>query len=213
MSSQIINIIDDVFDGKDQYRNWEETKGIMLHRAGVNLVDDKVIGYDGLTVARAFTGRIPEWEAVAKATNRQNAYSLMIGTDCHPDNPEDYDGKVWQALPLDEIGWHGRQFSRGWIGICWLGDPRVRPLSPNAMTAALDLCAQLCTARGWNPYRCIKGHGEVPRAHSGEKSPGKREACPGLSQSSLNAFRDDVETLMREGGLRSLHDSGLVFEK
>jgi len=208
---QILNIIKTVFDGKDQERNWEATKGIMLHRAGVNLVDKQVIGYDGLTVAKAFIGQLPEWAAVANATNRQNAYSIMIGTDCAPNNPDQYDGKVWQALPLDEIGWHGRRFSRGWIGICWLGDPRVRPLSDKARNAALDLCARLCRARGWDPYKQIKGHGEVQDAHGGEKASGKRETCPGLTQQQLNMFRDDVATLMKEGGLRALHDSGLVF--
>ena len=72
--------------------------------------------------------------------------------------------------------------------------------------------AKLCVARGWDPYKCIKGHGEVAGAHGGEKAPGKREACPGLSKKQLNAFRDDVAMLMKDTGLRSLHDSGLVFK-
>jgi len=201
--AKIINIIDQVYDGKDQERDWTKTKGIMLHRAGVNLVDNKVLGYDGLSVAKAFIGQAPEWEAVAKATNHQNAYTLMIGSDC---GPAEYDGKVWQCLPLDEIGWHGRQFSRGYIGMAWLADPRVKPLSKPAWNAAVDLCADLCLARGWDPYSKIKGHGEVSKSHDGSKAPGRVNACPGLSSTMLNVFRDDVGVIMRERGLRRLAD-------
>ena len=208
---QIINIIDRVYDGRDQYRDWEATKGIMLHRAGVNLKTNQVIGYDGLTVAQAFTGLLPEWAEVAKATGSQNAYTLMVGTDCAPEGVDEIDGKIWQALPLDEIGWHGRRFSRGWIGCCWLGDPRVRPLSDRARNSMLDLCAMLCRARGWDPYKNIKGHGEVTGAHGGEKAPGAPAACPGLSLRELNSFRDDVATFMKEDGLRGLGLAGLTF--
>lgn len=204
----IINIVDQVFDGKDQERDWTKTKGIMLHRAGVNLKAGKVLGYDGLSVARAFIGQVPEWEEVARATNRQNAYTLMIGSDC---GPAEYDGQIWQCLPIDEIGWHGRQYSKGYIGMAWLADPRVKPLSRPAWNSTVDLCADLCLARGWDPYAKIKGHGEVPKAHDGSKAPGETNACPGLSKRELNVFRDDVDSIMRERGLVRLAESGFIF--
>ena len=207
--TRLINIIGQVYDGRDQERDWEATIGIMLHRCGVNMIDGHVLGYDGLSVAKAFTGQVPEWEAVARATGGQNAYSVLIGGDC---GPPEHDGKVWQALPLDEIGWHGRQHSRGYIGIGWIADPRVQPLSLKAWDVCVDLCVAICRARGWDPYKVIKGHGEVAEAHDGSKSPGEPNACPGLTKVQLNTFRDDVAIIGQQEGLQLLHEQwGLVF--
>lgn len=206
---RLINIIESVYDGKDQQRDWQATTGIMLHRCGVNLVDNKVLGYDGQSVAEAFIGKRKEWLDVAKATGNQNAYSLMIGSDC---GPGEYDGQVWQCLPLDEIGWHGRQFSKGHIGVAWIADPRVKALSQKAYAAGVDLCAMLCAARGWDPYKAVRGHGEVAGSHDGSKAPGKPNACPGLSQKDLNGFRYDVAKIMQERALLDLNMVGLVFK-
>ena len=157
MALEIIDIIDEVDDGKHQERDWQKVQGLMLHRCGVNLVDDKVLGYDAVSVIEAFLGRRPVWEEVAKATGYQNAYTLLIGSDC---GPSEYDGKVWQALPLDEIGHHARRFSRGYIGIGFIADPRRKVLSPKAWAAGIELCAKLSVGFAFNPYKTIKGHGE-----------------------------------------------------
>jgi hypothetical protein len=210
MSLEIIDIIDEVDDGKHQERDWQKVQGLMLHRTGVNLVDDKVLGYDAVSVVEAFLGRRPEWPDVAKATGGQNAYTLLIGSDL---GPPEHDGRVWQALPLDEIGHHGRRFSRGYIGIGFIADPRRQPLSKKAWDAGVELCAKLCVGFAFNPYKVIKGHGEVPGAHGGTKAPGQPGACPGLSREQLNAFRHDTDEFMRERGLRELHDAGLVWDR
>ena len=209
MATNIENIIAEVYDGRYQHRAWEETQGIMLHRCGVNLVDKIVIGYDGRTVAKAFSGKLPEWEVVATRTGKQNAYTVFVGSDC---GPEEYNGKLWQALPMDEIGWHGRQFSAGYIGLAWIADPRVKSLSEKAWWSMADICAMICSARLWNPADAIKGHGEVPTAHDGTKAPGEINACPGLSKKDLNIFRGDVAALMKEKNLQALLDIGLTFK-
>ncbi len=208
MCLQVIDVIDQVYDGKDNERDWEAAEGIMLHRCGVDLKWGNVLGYTGLEVAKAFIGQKPEWAEVAKATGGQNAYTIMVGSDL---GPPEFNGKVWQCLPMDEIGWHGRRFSRGYIGYSWIADPRKKPLSESAWNTMVELCARTCVARNWDPYKAVKGHGEVPGSHDGSKAPGKNNACPGLSQQKLNVFRDDVAVRMRQQGLLSLKDAGVVL--
>lgn len=169
------NIIARVRDYKEQLRDVSAIKGIMLHRCGANLKAGLVIGHDAETICDAFTGQIPQWESVAQVTGYQNAYTFYVGGSLGPD---DLDGKVWQTLPIDEVGYHGRRFSNSHIGIACIGDFRVKPPSARQWRAVLDLCADLCLMLGMPPSAVI-GHGEAPRAHGGHKAPGQKEACPG----------------------------------
>ena len=203
----VTNIIEQVKDHKSQPRPWKEVEGIMLHRCGVDLVYGHVLGYDAVSVVEAFIGRRPEWKAVAGATGCQNAYSILVGSDL---GPTEYDGRAWQALPLTEIGWHGRRFSDDYVGLAWIADPRKVPLSGKAWSAMAEICAALCLDRGWDPYQAVLGHGEVEGSHDGSKAPGQPSACPGLSQRDLNVFRDDVAVAMRYHGLQSVKQLGLV---
>ena len=204
----IENIIGELDDGKHRERDWTSVEGFMVHRCGVDLKTGVVLGYDGRRVGEAFIGKRPEWEDVAKATGYQNAYTLFIGGDL---GPPALDGKVWQALPLDEVGYHGRRFSPGYIGIGCIADPRVKPMSRKQRRTLEDLLAALCVGWAKDPYRAIRGHGEIAKAHDGSKAPGKRNACPGLTQVELNVLRDDVAQLVKEKGLVELHRAGLIF--
>lgn len=206
---EIIDISAEVADGHDQRRDIGTCHGIMVHRVGVDDQTGVVIGYDGLAISEAFTGRRPEWEEVAKVTGHQNAYTLYLGGDW---GPPKLDGKIWQALPLDEIGHHARRFSKLYIGIGCIGDFRAHPPSPAQWAALVDVCVELCTAFNWNPYKRIKGHGEEPRAHGGEKAPGQPAACPG-DLLNMYALRDDVAFMIKELARRRLHESGLVFSR
>lgn len=205
----IINIIDEVADGHDQRRDIGSCLGIMIHRAGVDLQTGVELGFDGLTLAEVFIGRRAEWDEVAKVTGYQNAYSLYVGGDV---GPAKYDGKVWQALALDEIGHHARRFSEPYIGVCAIGDFRKRPPSQKQWDILIDVCAELCSAFSWNPYKRIKGHGEVPKAHDGSKAPGQPAACPG-DLFSMYAFRDDVAFVEKNNARRRLNEEGLVFTR
>lgn len=199
---QIRNIIDRVADGKGASRDWEAIEGAMVHRVGVDLKTGGEIGYDGETIARAFIGAIPKFEAVAKVTGHQNAYTILIGGNL---GLEEFDGVVWQALALDEVGYHGRRFSAPFIGIACIGDFRVSLPSKLQRNSLVDILVELCGAFGWDPYKKIKGHDEVPYA---SKDPNKE--CPG-SLLAMNPLRDDVATIMKDRSRRRLFEAGLVF--
>ena len=202
----IVDVINRCRDRRDEDRGLDGLEGVMLHRCGIDKKTGVVLGYDAPTVSDAFTGKAPQWGEVAKATGRQNAYTFMVGGDL---GPLEFDGVLWQCLPLDEIGWHGRRFSRGWIGLGWIADPRVQPLSPRARATMLELAAALCLWFGWDPLERIRGHGEVSGAHGGEKAPGLPAACPGLSQEALDQFREDATHVLP----RSVLDLGVVFTR
>lgn len=207
----IENMILRVDDGRSQIRDWEKLTGPMVHRTGLDDETGVVLGYDAASICDHFTGKDTTYPEVAKATGGQLAYSIMIGGDR---GPPELDGKIWQTLPLDEIGHHARRFgSIPYLGIACVGDFREgvgRPMSDLQRASLVDLLALLCAAFGWDPYRDIKGHGEVPKTHDGSKAPGKPAACPG-DLVKLNILRDDAAILMRDSGRRQLHDAGLVF--
>ncbi len=205
----VVDVIARCRDKADQERGLDQLRGIMLHRVGIDLKHkphSRVLGYTGPEVSDVFTGRDPAYPDVAKATGGQNAYTFLIGGDC---GPAKHDGVVWQCLPLDEIGHHARRWSRGWIGVGWIADPRVRPLSAAARVAAVELCAALCNQFGWSPANRVRGHGEVEGAHGGEKAPGKPDACPGLSVVELDAIRHDIA--MARAGAVDVVTLGVVF--
>lgn len=184
-------IIDQVRDGREQVRDQGAIIGLMIHRVGVNLKSGLVIGYDALSICDAFLGRVPQWKSVAKVTGGQNAYAFYIGGGVGPDY---HDGKVWQALPIDEVGHHGLRFSASHVGIACIGDFRVTPPSAKQWHAAVDLCSDLGLLLGVKPSR-VFGHGEVSEAHKGGKAPGQPDACPG-DMWPMTTFRLEVANEM-----------------
>ena len=198
----IRNIIDTVSDGKDQMRDFNAIDSVIIHRCGVDMQMKTVLGYDGESVCRAFT------DGPAKdATGGQLAYTLLIGGDC---GPADFDGVIWQCAPLDEIAWHSRRFSVKGIGIGLIADPRYKEPSKLQIESLQDILIFICAAWGFDPYKTIMGHGEIPESHDGSKAPGKPAACPG-DKLNMNHLRDDIAILMKENGRRKLHEIGLVF--
>jgi hypothetical protein len=184
-------IIDQVKDRCEQIRDIDAICGLMIHRVGINLRTGAVIGTDGVSICEAFIGLVPEWHSVAAATGYQNAYTFIIGGEHgHADD----NGRIWQALELDEIGHHGRRFSKGHIGIALIGDFRIVPPTERQWNAAMDLCADLCLLL-CQPARHVVGHGEMAGAHGGNKAPGQPAACPG-DFLDMNAFRTDVKAEM-----------------
>lgn len=208
---QVIDITDYADDKKHRKRpkGHEGASGIMVHRCGVDRETGTVLGYDAHDICDAFVGRVPRWKRVSKATGGENAYSIYIGGDC---GPAELDGLIWQAIPLEEVGYHGRRFSVPYIGIGCIGDYRADEMSDKQYNSLADICSELCLGYGWNPYEVIRGHGEVRGAHDGSKAPGKPAACPG-DLLVMNSLRYDVEKLMQEGARRRLHDAGLVFSR
>lgn len=203
-------IIDRARDRLRQPRDVGKIAGIMVHRAGVNLVTGQVIGYDAESICDAFCGRDPQWLEVAQATGRQNPYTFFVGGSL---GPEDLDGKVWQALTLDEIGHHARRFSCSYLGVCMIGDFRREPPSSRQWRAAVDLVGDLCLLLGVRT-KYVHGHGEVPDAHGGDKAPGEPAACPG-EYWPMDTFRDDLAVDMwgkvKQDAFWRLEQTGLLL--
>ena len=187
----VINIIDEVADHRHIHRH-EDPRGVMVHRNAIDHQTGVCFGYDGKAVSDAFAGRVPKWEAAARATGSEVCYTFEIGGD---EGPQEFDGVVWQCLPLDETGPHGRRFSTGWIGVGIIADPRSRALSYRQHDSLIDVCAALCDGFGWDPAHRVRGHGEVKGAHGGEKAPGMPAACPG-DLLPMGTLRDEVAEMM-----------------
>lgn len=194
-------IIEQVRDRKSQRRRLEDIDGIMIHRVGVDLKGKRLIGFDAVSICDAFTGRNPNWPDVARVTSYQNPYTFYIGGNLGPD---DYDGKIWQALELEEIGHHALRLSKRYIGVALIGDFRVRASSDKQWTAAAELCSDLCLMFHFNEYRVV-GHGELPDAHTGAKALGHPGACPGRFI-SMDAFRDSVRAEMNMKTQQAAYD-------
>jgi len=206
---EVDQVIAEADDGRYDRRDVETIEGVMIHRCGVDLQMGVVLGYDALSVAAAFTGKAPQWEAVSKATGGQNAYSIMIGGDL---GPAAFDGKVWQLLPLDEVGYHGRRFSSSYIGIGLIADPRYQAPSAAQRDSLIELLSAICPAYGWDPFKNIRGHGEVDGAHDGSKAPGKPAACPG-DMLPMNLVRADVADRVGSYSRLKLQDAGLILSR
>jgi N-acetyl-anhydromuramyl-L-alanine amidase AmpD len=186
---KIENIIELVKDRRQADRSESWIDRLYFHRCGVDSKTGIVLGYDARSVSDHFTGRNQEYPEVANATGGENAYSIMIGGDL---GPAEYDGKLWQLLPISEIGYHARRFgSKRGIGIGLIFDGRTRPASPSQYASAVDLAAHLCVAYDLYPYRDCVGHGEDATAHNGSKAPGKPAACPG-DYFDMELVRDDI---------------------
>ncbi len=207
---KISNVINRVHDKRDRERNWEKLHGAMVYRVGIDDQTGITLGFDAVSISDHFTGKDKRYPSVAKATKGDLAYSIMIGGDRGPPR---FNGKIWQTLTLDEVGSHARRWSAPYLGIGCIGDFRKgvgKKMSPKQYASLTDLLVLICNAFSWDPYRDIKGHGEVPKAHGGEKAPGEPAACPG-DLLNMNHLRDDVATLIRDNARRHLHDAGLIF--
>ena len=203
----IRNIISQVFDGKYLERDIATIKGIMVHRVGVDLgTPSNTIGDDAITICRAFQGLDPRFPGLEKYTGGQNPYTIMIGGNC---GPGEEDGVIWQTMPLDEVGWHARRFSKGHVGVACIGDFRHEPMSERQKNSLLYVLAVLCLGLKLDPYKSIKGHGEVPGAHGGKKAPGQPYACPGDCV-QMNLVRDDVAQVIASRSRSFLADHGLA---
>lgn len=210
----IESIIDDVDDGRRVERDLEDVVGLMIHRTGVDHQTGVVLGYDAPSICDAFSGRAPEWAEVAKATGGENPYTFLIGGDLGPVGD---DGRVWQALALDELGPHARRWaSPRYIGIACIGDFRARykrPPSSSQRASLITLTAALALDLGLTVGQIV-GHGEIPSAHDGSKATGRPAACPGdlLDMADLRAVvADEMVLVGRISARERLLAAGLVY--
>lgn len=173
VTRSVVDIREAVKDKRQQMRSLDSISGILVHRVGVNGRTGAVIGYDAESICAAFTGRRPTWAQVASATNSQNPYTFYIG------GHGQHDGMIWQALDLQEIGWHARSYSRKSVGVAMIGDFRS---SVDCYPTSAQMESLIWLLSGLSTVLLdveIGGHGEIPEAHGGEKAPGAPDACPG----------------------------------
>lgn len=209
----IESIIADVFDKKVDDRPVDQLIGIMIHRVGLDYQTGVVLGYDARSICDAFLGRVEKWSEVARATGSENAYTLLIGGDA---GPAELDGKIWQALPLDEKGQHARRFSAPYLGIACIGDFRARigrhPSRPQR-SSLVSVVSDLCIALGFGSADVV-GHGEIRGSHDGSKARGKPAACPGdlLDMRELRKLIAGEMPVTSRGAARArLSGAGLVW--
>jgi hypothetical protein len=209
----IESIIDDVRDHDQDDRPADKLVGIMIHRVGLDYQTGVVLGYDARSICDAFLGRVPKWAEVARATGSENAYTLLIGGDA---GPLEFDGRIWQALALDEKGQHARRFSAPYLGVACIGDFRARigrPPSRRQHSSLVSVVSDLCLALGFGPSAVV-GHGEVRGSHDGSKAPGKPAACPGdlLDMRELRKLiAGEMPFVSRAAARARLSGAGLVF--
>jgi len=167
--------------------------GIMVHRCGVDKQTGHTLALTGPEFIAAFSGGVPEASNIVGGTM---PYTFVIGgpTDANASN-----GVVWQCLPIDVIGWHGRRCSSEYIGVGVVGDFRFHEPTTAQWDSLVDLCSDLSVAVGFPPPKVI-GHGEARSAHDGTKAPGKPGACPG-AKLNLDELRREVTERCRSAAV------------
>jgi len=191
-------------DSKCEKVDVEKYRGIILHRCGVDLKWGHELGFDAESIIHAFTSKETKFPGAAKATGYQMPYHFLIGGSFGPD---EFDGKIWQTLPLEELGPHARGASGNYIGIGLIGDFRERNgTSLKQWHAAIDLCALILG--GIERRTCdVQGHGEHRETHDGSKAPGEPNACPG-DYWDMGGFRSDLKALRKDVSRSEFHIAG-----
>ena len=193
MNLHIVNITG--LSAISRHAKRDKVHGIMIHRCGIEDRWGHVLGYDGASIVKAFTGK-GEWPAVAAAVGSKMPYGYLVGGDR---GPVELDGVVWQCLPDDVVGPNARAASSRFLSVGVIADLRYKSMSPKQRASLVKLSAALRIEHDV-PARMVKGHGEVLSAHDGSKAPDKSNACPGLTMAELDALRADTGAECRRIG-------------
>lgn len=123
------------------------------------------------------------------------------------------DGRIWQVLPLYELGAHARKWNPVAAGLAVMGDPRSKPLTRPQYNALVDFCAEALPAIGRMPqeqvhYRgftvhALSGHDELPDSSNDET-----KECPGRYL-PMAQLREDVAAAIAAGAQQRLIAAGV----
>lgn len=204
---KIINCIDEYKGVNKTTRYIDELEGIAIHRGGMDRETRVYLGTTGPEITNEFIGRGDKYPELKQVTGGQQPYTFFIGGSL---KRGEHDGKIWQVAPLTDVTWHARKASYRYIGICMIGDYRNEEPTDAQWHSAVILSKVLCRWREWDPYKCIKGHGEIDGAHDGSKGPGKPAACPG-DLWDMHIFRDDVARSIYNQNISALDDLNLQY--
>lgn len=171
---RVSNIIEEVRDRRQRERDVSRIKKIILHRVGKNIPLGLSLGDTGPEIARRFLYD----PKVAKFTGWENPYTFYIGARV---------GRIWQALPVDEVGNHARRWNRAGLGAALIGDFRHEEPSRAVWGAAIVLCNYLVRCLGLTP--------EDVEPHTGGSLTGTSASaskeCPG-GKWDMDRFRREL---------------------
>lgn len=175
MVLQIYDVISECDDGKPRERDLSAITTLAIHRVGIDKLQNLVLGLDAVAICQRFISD-PE---VAKYTGAEVPYTFIIGGE-----HGDYDGLIWQCLPISDVGAHARRWSTPAVGIACVGDFRVDPPSEAQRDSLVALCSVLEDCFGDLE---IRGHDELK---GGSSDPNKK--CPG-DKLHMGALRRDIK--------------------
>lgn len=184
---RVINVIRELDDGRQRERDVTRIRKIILHRVGTSL------GHTGPEIAKRFL-HDPQ---VAKYTGGQNPYTFYVGYQY---------GRIWQALPVDEVGNHARRWNVEGLGIALIGDFRTEaPRADTTWGASLVLVSHLCEALGLSA--------DDVEPHTGGSLQGTTASsakdCPGR-MFNMDRFREEVRIRMLNVAKCGAH--GIVWD-
>jgi hypothetical protein len=206
----IVDVIEQCDDKKPSDRDPSQLRRIAIHRCGRDMRYGINLGGTAVEICAHYTGRNKKYPEVAKATGKEVPYTFMIGGDLG--DPQ-WNGVVWQTLPIYDIGKHARRWSERCVGIGVIGDARIKPPSRKQRDALIDLCVELCLLFDIDPLGVdedthlpyLVAHDELP---GGSKDPDK--LCPG-DLLPMNEVRRDVASTIKDAAWHRLLAAGMVL--
>lgn len=194
---KIVDIVDQVDDGKPRLRDFDKIRCFAVHRVG-RLLNRKLAVVSNLgRTAEQICDRFLNDPEVAKYTGGEIPYTFII----------EEDGTIKQCLPIDDVGQHARRWNTIALGIAVIGDFRHEDPTPSQWVSLVDLLVALCEAWAVDPTEAVRGHSELK---GGSIDPEKR--CPG-GRLDMVRLRDEVASLIKEIGRRRLSDAGLAWRR
>lgn len=157
---KILDVIDQVDDGKARDLVPSAVDTIVIHRVGKDRVTGADLGDDGVTIAKRFV----EDPAIARYTGAENPYHFYVGKD----------GTIWQTLRVFDMGAHARRWNKQAVGVAAIGDFRSEAPSLRQFVSLQWLVTMLGWGLTLDPARVLKRHDELP---GGSSDPNKE--CPG----------------------------------
>lgn len=199
---KINDIIAQVNDDVPGLRDITKLQKVAVHRCGKDLKNDIDLGDTAADICAHFTGLNERYPEVAKATGGEVPYTFMIGGGL---GAPEFDGTIWQCLPLSETARHAKRWNQTAIGVAVIADPRVRPCTPNQMNSLIDLLSLLSLCIRQKPADCVVGHTELPGSSN---DPNKE--CPGPLL-PMDMLRKDVADSRADMALQLALMAGMVL--
>ena len=194
-TNKVVNIVDEVADGRIKRLDPSRVNKLIIHRVGVNLKAKPPVnwGNSARDIAPHFLGSAkPD---AGKNLGHEIPYTFFVTPD----------GVVEQTLHLYDYGPHASRYNSTGIGIAVIGDFRVVPPTEEQYKSLVWLCAVVCDSTDIKSGD-IYGHTDLPNA---SRDPTK--VCPG-DKLSISKLRHDVR--LRKSAFRRMrlwdHDISLL---